>query len=239
MSITKDSQRLAELLSQQREVQHALRNAADSVKSQQIRQKLDGIRRQCIELVDRYFRESLQPILANRFPGKVRQQEDEAKASPVHVLAQFTELVNDFFVQVLSKEDDPFWKKDSAVELRNYASIAISNRGIRDVLRRRKKQVALSDPTLVSSLDEYLADEITLRFNDTGVDPADAVEIINRWETSEDERRREYARLLRLYFIAAMKMEEVADDLGLPAPTAYRKKQQALAQLKLELGVVN
>jgi len=223
MSEINDAKSLAVLLTRQRE----------PGLSEEERQQ---IRLQCIELVDRYFRHQLQPILTRRFPRVVTTTPlGSGPTRPLGNEVQFTQLLNDFFVRVLTEHDDPFWKKHSAVELRNYASIVISNRGVRDALRRRKKQRRLGLQEAYDALEEKIAADFEFRFAETKIDPEDAIRIINAWDHSGTPREKEFARILRLFYLSGMRMEDVASDMGIGLSTAYKKLACALTALYEQL----
>jgi DNA-directed RNA polymerase specialized sigma24 family protein len=224
MSAYDDANRLANLLEKQREATIAVRHT---------------LRNECLELVDCYFRQTLRPVLAGRFPGKGLQSAPVNET--VHsndAMFRYTELMNDFFVQVLSRFDDPFWQKHSAIELRNYASISISNRGVRDVLRRRKKQQPLTDEQVKDSFDELLAADIESRFTEAGleIDPADTLEILEHWRNSANDELQKSAMLLRHQFISGMTMQQIADDMDAPLTTVYRWRTQAVAAMRKALN---
>ncbi len=230
MSEIEDARKLAELLKQQRELAIALKQLRGANEIAISCDQLHEIRHQCIELVDRYFRQALLPILAKRFPGYVTYHADKPnKQAPVNVVVQFTQLLNDFFIQVLSTFDDEFWKKRSAIELRNYASIAISRQGVLNALRRRKKQEPLNELALELALDDQFAADFEDRFRETGIDPADAMEIIQRWNEGDDRQRR-HAMVLRLYYVTEMTDSEVQDDLQYAGKLTDEEMSGNLAQ---------
>ncbi len=209
MSATEDAERLADLLSQQRGATLAISQSRDSVQHALLAAHVKDIRDECLALVDRYFRQTLRPVLATRFPGQGLQSAPaKQQLHSNDAMFRYTELVNDFFVQVLSKVDDPFWKKDSAIELRNYASIVISNHGIRDALRRRKKQEPLAEDQLRDSLEDQLAAEVEQRFiaDKIMIDPADVLDALDRWEHSNHEHWQQLAMLMRHKYVADMTM---------------------------------
>ncbi|MCA9130020.1 MAG: hypothetical protein KDB22_23190 [Planctomycetales bacterium] len=239
MSDIKDAKRLRDLLDRQSHLLGSLKPVTQPEQRIAIEKELNNVRRQCIELVDRYFRQVLHPILRQRFPGKITDlQTDISRSAPVNVVVQFTQLVNDFFVQVLDdpKFDNPFWKKQTLVELRNYASIAISHHGLIDALRRRKKQEAIGDDGVRQVYEDQIAIEVEQQLAETGIDPADAAEVINDWEEAGNRDQQKYARLLRLHYITGMSMEQVAADMDLNIKTAYRVRQQALTAVRAELS---
>ena len=231
---TEDATRLAELLSQHREATIAISQTRDPAKQELLAAQVKKVRAECLTLVEHYFRQTLRPVLAKRFPGKGLQSAPaKQQLHSNDAMFRYTELVNDFFVQVLSKVDDPFWKKDSAIELRNYASIVISNRGIRDALRRRKKQQPL-DEELHDSLEDHLAGEVEQRVIAAGItiDAADVLDRLDQWEQSSDEHLQKLAMLMRHKYVADMTMQQIADDLKTSQPTAYRWHAEALQKLR-------
>lgn len=235
MPETEDATRLAELLSQHREATIAISQTRDPAKRELLGARMKKVRDECLTLVERYFRQTLRPVLAKRFPGKGLQSAPaEQQFHSNDAMFRYTELVNDFFVQVLSKVDDPFWKKDSAIELRNYASIVISNRGIRDALRRRKKREPLAEEQLHDSLEDQLAAEVEQRFVAAGVtiDPADLLDRLDQWQQSDDEHLQKLAMLMRHKYVADMTMQQIADDLKTPVKTVYRWHAEALHKLR-------
>jgi len=236
MSEAQDAKRLAGLLHRLQEV--SIRRTGDPSKPIETTNEVESIRGECLELVDRYFRQTLRPALAARFPEKGIQSAPVAESAYSNdVMFRYTELVNDFFVQVLSNFDDPFWKKNSAIELRNYASIVISNHGVRDALRKRKKQQAIGESAVHATFEEQLAAEIETRFSndEQNLDPAEAMELLHRWEASDDEKLRRDARLLRLFYVCGMKVEDIAEDMKTPLKTAYRWKAAALKKMRQQL----
>lgn len=238
MSESADAKKLATLLDQQRQLLESRAKVGKGTERDAIENELRSIRGECIELVDRYFRQVVHPILQKRFPRKVAgKQSKVTQKAPVNTVAQFTQLLNDFFVQVLDdpKFENPFWKKQTVIELRNYASITISNNGLIDALRRRKRQADLGDAAVRSRFEADLAIEVSQRFAESGVEPSDAVEIINDWETNGEPDQRQVARLLRLRYVAGMSMNEVAEDMGISLATAYRHEKNALTAIRAQL----
>ena len=106
---------------------------------------------------------------------------------------------------------------------------------LRDALRRQKKQESLGESGLRTAFDDQLAAEIDGRFADTGVDPADVIDIINNWEAEGDAAHQRHARILRLFFVVGMTMEEIQHDMGLTQATAYRRREQALKAVRVQL----
>ena len=235
MPETDDAARLAKLLSEIRDGMLAISQTRDPAKRQSLAELMIGKRAECLTLVERYFRQTLRPVLAKRFPGKgIQSAPAKQQLHSNDAMFRYTELANDFFVQVLSKVDDPFWKKDSAIELRNYASIVISNHGIRDALRRRKKREPLNEEQLRDSLEDQLAAEVEQRFVAAGItiDPADVLDLLDQWEQSSDEQLRKLAMLMRHKYVSDMTMQQIADDLKTPYSTTCCWHNEALQKLR-------
>ena len=231
MSESEDVNQLAQLLREQKELAIKLAKLTGNDKESALK-RLNAKRSKCLELVDRYFRQVLEPILTRQFAGKVHRgsQNLDGEAN-VGVMVQFTQLLNDFFVQVLSKFEDPFWEKTSAIELRNFAAWAIAN-DVRDELRRRNTGEGANESYFWKS---KFADEAQQRSHEIGVDLSDALDVIEQWETHSEQDFREYASLLRHFYISGMSMEEISSELSINVKTAYRKKQRAISELRQQL----
>ncbi len=234
MSEADDATRLATLLGRQREAALAISQTRETANRELLAAQLKAIRNECLILVERYFRQTLRPVLAKRFPGKgIQSAPAKQQLHSNDAIFRYSELVSDFFVQVQSKVDDPFWKKDSAIELRNYASTVISN-DIRDALRRRKKQEPLDEDKLRDSFDDQLAVEVEQRFlaDKITIDPADVLDVLDQWQQSDDEHLQKLAMLMRHRYVSGMTMPQIAADLKASEPTAYRWHTQALQKLR-------
>ena len=233
MSEKNDVKRLADLLKEQRDATLELAVTRDPAERERLTCDVKAKRDQW-ELVDRYFRQTLRPVLAKRFPGKgIQSAPHNERVHSNDVMFRYTELVGDFFVQVLSKFDDPFWKKDSAIELRNYASTVIS-RDILDGLKRRRKREQLTDEQVRTAFEDQLAAEVEQKFfaEGLGLDLADVLETIDQWQRCGDDRQQKMAVLLRHKYVSEMTMQQIADDLKIPLSTTYRYHTEAIASLR-------
>lgn len=234
MSEQNDATRLAALLTRQRDATFELAVARDATERERLACEIKQTRNKCLELVDRYFRQTLRPVLARRFPGKgIQTAPPKDRIHSNDAPFRYTKLINDFFVQVLSNLDDPFWEKDSAIELRNYASTVIS-RDVLDALRRRRKVKPLTEDQVRTSYEDQLAAEVerSFRAERFGLDLVDVLEIVDQWQRSGDERQRKMAVLLQHKYVADMTMEQVANDLRISLSTAYRYHERAIASLR-------
>jgi len=220
MSESQDVERLVELLHAQR--------AASGWGAEVLE-----IRKQCLELVDRYLRTTLRPVLVKRFPHKgLESAPAKQELYSTDAMFRFTDLLQDFFVQVQSKFDDPFWKKDAAIQLRDYASAVISN-NIRDALRRRKRQESFDDEQLHDALEEQLVQECEQRLkSEINLELSDVLETLHQWSESTDQQLQELALVLRHSYVSGMTLEQIAADLGISLATAHRRRQEALQRLR-------
>jgi RNA polymerase sigma factor (sigma-70 family) len=239
MNRTNDAEFVANLLKDIRElsIQQAALSDQSKKEKARLQSEIGSKRRQCLTLVERYFRETLRPLLAKRFPDKgLQSPPSEQELFSNDKVFRFTELVSDFFLEVLEKCEDPFWKKGSAIELRNYASTVISN-DIRDELRRNRKQSPLGEATVRDTFEAQLAADVESRFKNDGVSDylVEALEIIDVWAASHEELVRTYGIALRLRFVAGMTLEEIAKDLATSVATADRRVKSGLEKLKEQL----
>ena len=239
MSADNDVTRLANLLKEQRDATITLAATRDPATLREIAVAVQRLRNECLALVDRYSRQTLRPVLAKRFPGKgIQSAPQNQQVHSNDAMFRYTELIYDFFVQVLSRFDDPFWTQDSAIELRNYASICVSNNGVRDVLRQRRKKQPLTDEQVRDSFEDQLATDIQTQFAraQVDIDPADALKVLNEWDHSCDETLQKYAMLLRHVFVSGMTMEQIAADMKTPVKTLYRWRATALTKMRNALN---
>jgi hypothetical protein len=225
MKQTNDAERLADLLTEQRELSLRLEQTRSPATSESLKRRIQDVRRECLSLVDHYFREALRPKLAGRFPGK---------GITGDAVVRYTELVNDFFLEVLSRFDDPFWRKATAIELRDHASTAIS-RDILDVLKRRGR---------LDAIQEHFLHETESRLNESTpeLSTSDLLEVLDLWQngdaqSNEGQKKILYAKILRLSFVSGMTMDQVAADCGLTAKTAYRYRQEAIDLMAKKLDL--
>lgn len=234
MSESTDIQRVARLLTQQQATSELLARTVDSEECIRLEDEIRKIRHECLELVDPYCRLALRPVLAKRFPGKGVQS--APKGQEVYsndAVVRYTELINDFFVQVLAMSDDEFWKKKSAIELRNYASTVISN-NIRDLIRHRRKQASLDDNQVRSTFEDQLAVEVNQRFvaDRLMLDLEAVLETLDQWELSRDPYLQKLASLIRHKYVSGMTIPQIAADLDVSPATAYRLLHEAFLKLR-------
>lgn len=233
----RDAEQLANLLRRQRELSLASVPSGSTDQAAAAKREVTEIRRDCIQLVERYFRAHLQPILAKRFPNKGLHPAHQTYSSAREGQFRYTELINDFFLQVLSRFDDPFWRSDSAIALRNYASIVISNHGVRDALRRRKKQKPLPEADLRETFEDQLAAEVESRFGRLGLeyDAGDLLDVVQQWEKAGGHFQ-QLATLIRHLVVSGMTPAQVQADLNISRATFHRWYGKATDMLRQTLS---
>ncbi len=160
-----------------------------------------GVEGEILELVDTYFRRSLRPVVAKVF-------ETNVVGTPSNDgQCRYTEMVNDFFVKVLDKRPDAFWKAQTAAALRTWASVVIANQ-MRDTLRRQKRgQEILADILpLIEEKRAYFQE----RYRETFEELLDQLAV---WEQSHDKALQLQASVLRHHYVDGMPWPDVEEQL--------------------------
>lgn len=169
--------------------------------------------------IRKHFNECLRPGLGRQF---ARSAQDTS--------IRYTAMVNKFFVEVLQKQPNQFWRAKSLRALRNFASTVIAN-DIRDVLRRQKLRGALGDDDL-----DDLAFARAEHFR--GRHKLDLEVVLSRleiWkERNEPWPQRE--RVLRHRYIDGLTYEEIAQQEQCPIERVYRLKEDAIEAMRREIA---
>ena len=156
-----------------------------------------------LELVDTYFRRSLRPVVAKVFgTNVVGTPSNDGRC-------RYTEMVNDFFVKVLDKRPDAFWKAQTAAALRTWASVVIANQ-MRDTLRRQKlgQQILADILPLIEEKRAYFQE----RYRETFEEFLDQLAV---WEQSADKALQLQANVLRHHYVDGMPWRDVEEQLGI------------------------
>ena len=154
-----------------------------------------------LELVDTYFRRSLRPVVAKVFgTNVVGTPSNDGRC-------RYTEMVNDFFVKVLDKRPDAFWKAQTAAALRTWASVVIANQ-MRDTLRRQKRgqQILADILPLIEEKRAYFQE----RYRETFEEFLDQLTV---WERSPDKSLQLQATALRHRYVDGMTWRDIASQL--------------------------
>ena len=168
-----------------------------------------------LELVDTYFRRSLRPVVAKVFGTNV------VGTTGNDGQCRYTEMVNDFFVKVLDKKPDGFWKAQTAAALRTWASVVIANQ-MRDTLRRQKQgQQILSD---ILPLIEQKRTYFQERYRKTFEEFLDQLAV---WESSPDDSLKLRAVALRHRYVDGMTWRDIAVQLDLSDEALTKIRKQA------------
>ena len=180
------------------------------------------------EMVDKYFRRELLPILTKVFGAEVRGKPLDNERRADHSL-RYTEWMQNFFVKVLDKRPDAFWKAQTARDLRVWSSVVIANM-MRDHLRRRKRgQAVLAEiAPLVVEKQTYFEDRYETRFEDF-------LELLTQQEASDDEELKLMSAALRLRYVDGVTWKQIAQDLAISDERLTKIRQQAERELKKKL----
>ena len=177
-----------------------------------------------LELVDTYFRRALRPVVAKVFGTDVIGTDH----NDGH--CRYTEMVNDFFVKVLEKRPDAFWKAKTAAALRTWSSVVIANQ-MRDYLKRKKRgqQILTEISPLVAQQQASFESQYQTTFEDF-------LDLLAVWESSDDPALRFQADALRLIHVGGMPLGEVARQLVISDERLAKIREVASKLLRAKLG---
>ena len=170
-----------------------------------------------LELVDTYFRRSVRPVVAKVFgTNVVGTPSNDGRC-------RYTEMVNDFFVKVLDKRPDAFWKAQTAAALRTWASVVIANQ-MRDTLRRQKRgqQILADILPLIEEKRAYFHE----RYRQTFEEFLDQLTV---WERSPDKSLQLQATALRHRYVDGMRWREIATQLKISDEALTKSRERAEA----------
>ncbi len=174
-----------------------------------------GHEQKLLALVDRHFREALKPYLLSKF-GRV---------AGVNGVAQYTAMMHDFFVKVLDKRPDEFWRAKSATELRKWASVVVSNQ-MKDYLNRQKRYQHVEDGlgALVEERQRFFKAK-------TGIElSAEVLDVVDEWCQSQE--RKALGWTLRHRFVDGMTREQIADQLNVSVNTVRTTLARGIEELR-------
>ena len=229
-----DEDRLIELLQQHCDLSvemQRLKEAnvpADITRREALRRELKPIAEAIFELVDKYFRRELLPILTSVFgTGVVGKQLPEQRRGDQSL--RYTEWMQNFFVKMLDKRPDAFWKAQTAKNLRVWSSVVIANM-MRDYLKRKRRgQKLLAElAPLIAEKQKYFEDRYETTFEDF-------LNLLAQWDASDDEKRRLMAAALRLRYVDGLTWQQIALDLGISDEQLTKIREQASRELKIKL----
>ncbi|MFM9966559.1 MAG: RNA polymerase sigma factor [Planctomycetaceae bacterium] len=174
-----------------------------------------GVESDILELVDTYFRRSLRPVVAKVFGNNV------VGATGNDGQCRYTEMVHDFFIKVLEKKPDAFWKAQTAAALRTWASVVIANQ-MRDTLRRQKQgqQILADIMPLIEQKRTYFQERYRKTFEEF-------LDQLASWESSSDKSLKLRAIVLRHRYVDGMSWRDIATQLGLSDEALTKIRNQA------------
>lgn len=226
-----DEDRLLELLqthqslSDQIAVLAMSQRQADVERRSELEQQRRGAQDDILELVDKYFRQALRPVVAKVFGAGVFGKKIDAERRADDDL-RYTAMVNDFFVKVLDKRPDAFWKAKTAAALRTWSSVVIANQ-MRDYLRRKKKgqQILAELALLVEQKQKYYEERHRTTFEEF-------LDQLAAWESSGDETLAQQTQAMRHRYVDGMKWSQIAEQLGITDERLTQLRQAAAERLR-------
>ena len=168
-----------------------------------------------LELVDTYFRRSVRPVVAKVFGTNV------VGTSSNDGRCRYTKMVNDFFVKVLDKRPDAFWKAQTAAALRTWASVVIANQ-MRDTLRRQKRgqQIMADILPLIEEKRAYFHERYRQTFDEF-------LDQLSVWEKSPDNSLQLQATALRHRYVDGMTWRDIALQLSISDEALTKIRERA------------
>ncbi|MEL6898122.1 MAG: hypothetical protein AAFP90_18645, partial [Planctomycetota bacterium] len=133
-----EADRTAEMLCRAREIREQLPTLNDEKDKRRLQTELNDLQNQLLEIVDRHARCRIRSSLAQQFPNKgvVAPPKRRDAVHSSDAVVRYTELVNEFFAEVLAKPHLAFWRAQSLDDLRKIMTRAIKNH-IRDAIKHR------------------------------------------------------------------------------------------------------
>lgn len=187
------------------------------------------VERKILVLVDRNLRDSLLRLMVHWFgPGVVNPRRDDD--------ARLTTALNEFFVKVLERRPDEFWRAKSLPDLQRWAATVVRHQMLDYVNREQRGRALVKEHA--AEIQEFLAPLFERRRVDfeaefPGVDWRRALAQIGAWEASADPVERQMATALQLRYVIGRKCELIAKELGLPDRKAvYRLLERAFDRLR-------
>ena len=169
-----------------------------------------------LELVDKYFRAALHVVVRDKFGGVVARPMKGQDGR-----CRYTEMVNDFFVKVLAKKPDAFWKAETAKDLRTWASKVIARQMI-DTFRRQKRGQQILDDILplIEQKRAYFQERYAKSFEEF-------LDQLSIWEASTDQSLKRKAVVLRHRYVDGMTWRDIASQLDLSDEALTKIRNQA------------
>jgi RNA polymerase sigma factor (sigma-70 family) len=163
-------------------------------------------------LVDKHLREFLRGLLV-REGGRAR----------------FTAMLHDFFIKVLEKRPDGFWKAQTAEQLRAFVSRALTRQMI-DALRREKRYQAPPEgiDAFIDECRKFFTEKTGLEFS------YQILERVNSWCQSDDLSKQRRGLILRHRYVDGMTRKQISNQLGITEHLVRIEHDAAIQQLKEE-----
>jgi len=176
-----------------------------------------------LEIVSGYLRASLPGLMAHRFGNRV-----VAGVDPVH---RFSAMLSEFFVRVLETRPDPFWRAQTALDLRRWATTVMGNLML-DALRHQRSHQRRGEE--LAQLLQPLIAERNRRFRKSSGSELDneVLELFEIWRNAADPRTRQVGQVLHEHYVVGIPYREIAEGLGCSVETVYNRRDEGLDWLE-------
>ena len=224
-----DEDRLIELLNKIHELRSRLPDpeapicqttaAGEKRQLSDLERQIVELEAEVLEIVDGYFRASLRGIMTKLFGPEMASRNQYQEAT-----LRFTELLNNFFVKMLEKRPDAFWRARKAKDLRKWASVANANL-MRDALRRDR-----CGRELLKQLTP-LVDERKLHFQKTAKIELteDVLKMFELWRDGVDPQM---GLVLTYRYLDGMSYAEIANQLDIDEVEVKSLRSRGIQQLR-------
>jgi len=173
-----------------------------------------------LQLVEENFRRELRPLLVQRLGLRIAPDGESRDAS-----VRYTTLVNDFFLKVLDKRPDDFWKRQTLHNLRKWASVTLTRQFI-DHLRRRNRG------TEAARVYAQLAEQRRVHFEKHYKVPfLNALERLEAWRSGDDDHRRTMADLMLRHYVDGYPWKQLEEQFNLTAQRIEYLRKKAIELL--------
>jgi DNA-directed RNA polymerase specialized sigma24 family protein len=204
-----DEQRLAELLKRRREL-----NGRDEDEDKRVE-------RDIVDIIYRHLYDALRPQFLARYGATVGE---------AHPGTRFTDLLNEFFVRVLTRFPDALARLNTAKDLRGYVAQSLTNL-MRDHLGRAKHERSGNDELLACLIEER---QQQLQRDCPEVEFDEVMARLAAWSQG-DPRHRRLAEILQRQYVSGDDADTVQRDLGISRSAFFRLRAEAFRELRRDL----
>src|SRR5262249_28508494 len=135
------------------------------------------------------------------------------------------------FVKVLDKRPDGFWRAQSAIELRKWTSVVVSNQ-MRDYLRRQRRYRDLDEVLrpLIEERQAFFRQKTGMTFS------SQVADVLAAGPRDAGPARQAHAWVLRHRFVDGMPRDRIADQMNLSIHAVRKLLDDAIVALRAAIA---